>query len=110
MQFKTTFEFTKLEMKRDFLFTTVSVVLVVGVSIATGTLKPVNVSVTFDESSAFKFNVSLSGVEWLRSGPVGIRDSGQWWANNNKDEYVLKVEKHLTETGSDLFGTFDSNM
>ena len=88
----------------------VTVAVFACVSLARGALTPVNVSVTFDTTSAFKFSVSLSGVEWLRSGPLGIRDAQQWWANNNKDKYLLKVEKHSTETGSDLFGDFDSNM
>ena len=69
-------------------------------------LQPVDIKVTFNESY-YGFNVSLSGVEWLRSGPIGIRDAGQWWASNNKD-YLVKVEQHLDGTGEDIFGAFDS--
>ena len=75
-------------------------------SLAEG-LQPVDVKVTFDESF-YGFNVSLSGVEWLRSGPVGIRDAGQLWASNNKDKYLVKVEQHLEGKGIDMFGTFYS--
>ena len=82
-------------------------IVLAGISFAAA-LQPVTVNVTFDESGGYK--VTLSGVEWLRSGPLGIRDSGQWWANDNKKEYLLKMDKHLTETGEDLFGAFDSNM
>ena len=80
---------------------------IVAASLATA-LQPPNVSVTFDDAAGFK--VMLSGVEWLRSGPIGIRDGGQWWANDNKDKYLLKVEKHLTDKGEDVFGSFDSDM
>ena len=82
-------------------------VAILGVlSLAEG-LQPVDVKVTFDESF-YGFNVSLSGVEWLRSGPIGIRDAGQLWASNNKDKYLVKVEQHLEGKGVDMFGTFDS--
>ena len=86
-----------------------SIAFVVAIaSIAAAALQPVTVNVTFDDTAGYK--VSLSGVQWLRSGPLGIRDSSQWWANSNKDKYLLKVEKRLTDSGTDLFGSFDSTM
>ena len=69
-------------------------------------LQPVDVKVTFEESF-YGFNVSLSGVEWLRSGPIGIRDAGQWWASNNKEKYLMKVVEHFEQKGEDIFGAFD---
>ena len=75
-------------------------------SLAEG-LQPIDVKVTFDESF-YSFNVSLSGVEWLRSGPIGIRDAGQWWASNNKDKYLVKVAQKLEGKGEDVLGSFDS--
>ena len=84
----------------------VAIAVLVVISFTEG-LQPVDVKVTFDESS-YGFNVSLSGVEWLRSGPIGIRDAGQWWASNNKDKYLVKVEQHLSGEGKDVFGAFDS--
>ena len=86
---------------------TLSIIATFGIfSLAEG-LQPVDVKVTFEESY-YGFNVSLSGVEWLRSGPIGIRDAGQWWASNNKDKYLVKVEQHLEGKGVDMFGVFDS--
>ena len=86
--------------------TVVTIAVLGALSLAKG-LQPVDVKVTFDESF-YGFNVSLSGVEWLRSGPIGIRDAGQWWASNNKDKYLVKVAQHLDGKGEDIFGTFDS--
>ena len=82
-----------------------AVVAVVVCASLSAAIQPVDVNVTFDETFT-GFKVYLSGVEWLRSGPVGIRDSGQWWASNNKDKYLLKAEKHFTGNGVDLFGVF----
>ena len=87
--------------------TAVVFVATLGVLSLAECLQPVDVKVTFDESF-YGFNVSLSGVEWLRSGPIGIRDAGQWWASNNKDKYMVKVEQHFEGKGIDMFGTFDS--
>ena len=85
----------------------VTIVAIFGaLSLAEG-LQPVDVKVTFDESF-YSFNVSLSGVEWLRSGPIGIRDAGQWWASNNKDKYLVKVAQHIEGNGEDIFGTFEN--
>ena len=50
-------------------------VVILGVLSFAEDLQPVDVKVTFDESF-YGFNVSLSGVEWLHSGPIGIRDAG----------------------------------
>lgn len=86
--------------------TAVVVAVVVGASL-TAALQTPKVEVTFDETFS-GFKVSLDGVEWLRSGPIGIRDSGQWWTNGNKEKYLLKVVKHLTGgMGADQFGIFD---
>ena len=84
----------------------ITIALLETLSLAKG-LQPVDVKVTFDESF-YGFNVSLSGVEWLRSGPIGIRDAGQWWASNNKDKYLAKVAQHFDRNGEDIFGAFDS--
>ena len=84
----------------------VIIVILGALSLAVG-LQPVDVKVTFDENF-YGFNVSLSGVEWLRSGPIGVRDAGQWWASNNKDKQLVKVAQHLDGKGEDIFGTFDS--
>ena len=86
---------------------TAVIFIAIGILSLAECLQPVDVKVTFDESF-YRFNVSLSGVEWLRSGPIGIRDAGQWWASNNKDKYLVKVEQHLEGKGVDMFGTFES--
>lgn len=86
----------------------ITLALVASISL-TVALEPVDLAVSFDETFS-DFKVSISGVEWLHSGPTGIRDGGQWWASNNKDKYLLKVEKHSTETGVDVLGTFNSTM
>jgi hypothetical protein len=70
--------------------------------------QPVDVKVTFDSDSSPDFKVLFNGVEWLRSGPVSIRDSGQTWASNNKDKYILKNVGHSSESGRDIIGEFDT--
>ena len=70
-------------------------------------IEPVDVKVTFDESSG-NFQIYLQGKEWLRSGAVGVRNEGQWWKSNNKDHYLLKVANPLTLRGQDAFGEFDT--
>ena len=98
---------TSIEEMNGISIPTTVVVVLLAASLTTA-LQPPNVSVTLDDSGGFK--VMLSGVEWLRSGPVGIRDGGQWWASDSKDKYLLKVEKHLTDKGEDVFGSFDSDV
>lgn len=70
--------------------------------------QPVDVKVTFDSDSSPDFKVLLNNVEWLHSGAVSIRDSGQTWASNNKDNYILKSVDHSSESGSDIIGEFDT--
>ena len=70
--------------------------------------QPVDVKVMFDSDSSPDFKVLLNNVEWLRSGAVSIRDSGQTWASNNKDKYILKSVGHRSESGSDIIGDFDT--
>ena len=70
--------------------------------------QPVDVKVTFDSDSSPDFKVLLNNVEWLRSGAVSIRDSGQTWASNNKDKYILKSVDHSSESGRDIIGEFDT--
>ena len=70
--------------------------------------QPVDVKVTFDSDSSPDFKVLLNDVEWLRSGAVSVRDSGQTWASNNKDKYILKSVGHGSESGSDIIGEFDT--
>ena len=69
--------------------------------------QPVDVKVTFAKSSP-DFKVLLNDVEWLRSGAVSIRDSGQTWASNNKDKYILKSVDHRSGSGRDIIGEFDT--
>ena len=71
-------------------------------------LQPVDVKVTFDSDSSPDFKVLLNDVEWLRSGAVSVRDSGQTWASNNKDKYILKSVGHSSKSGSDVIGEFDT--
>ena len=70
--------------------------------------QPVDVKVTFDSDSSPDFKVLLNNVEWLHSGAVSIRDSGQTWASNNKDKYILKSVDHSSESGRDIIGEFDT--
>ena len=70
--------------------------------------QPVDVKVTFDSDSSPDFKVLLSDVEWLRSGAVSIRDSGQTWASNNKDKYILKSVGHSSGSGRDIIGEYDT--
>ena len=73
--------------------------------------EPVDLRVTFEETSGF-FNVFLnhdSEWPWLRSGVVGVRNGGQWWMSNKKDAgYMLKMTGHLTGSGQDILGDFDT--
>lgn len=53
------------------------------------------------------YYVSVGGEQWFRSGPLGIRDRGQWWATDHANEYSLKLTgPGVTIPGSDVFGTF----
>ena len=72
-------------------------------------IEPVGVKVTFDEHSG-SFHVSLRGEDWLHSSVVSIRQDGRWWASNNKDHYILKVNDSLSGSGSgqDVLGEFDT--
>ena len=72
------------------------------------TLQPVNVKVSFDSQTSPDFKVLLSGVEWLRSGALSIRDNGQTWATTNKEMNILKLINQDTGSGEDLFGMFDT--
>ena len=74
----------------------------------TDAFQPVDVKVTFDSDSSPDFKVLLSDVEWLRSGAVSIRDSGQTWASNNKDKYILKSVGHSSGSGRDIIGEYDT--
>ena len=70
----------------------------------------VDVKVQFDSDTSPDFKVFLNDVEWLHSGAVSIRDSGQTWASNNRGKYILKSVGHSSESGSDIIGDFDTNM
>ena len=70
--------------------------------------QPLNVKVTFDSDSSPGFKVLLNDIEWLRSGAVSIRDSGQTWASNNKDKYILKSVDHSSGSGKDIVGDFNT--
>ena len=71
-------------------------------------LQPVDIKVTFDGQSSPDFKVLLSGVEWLRSGSVSIRDNGQSWVTTNKEKNILKQIDRNTESGEDSLGDFDT--
>ena len=49
------------------------------------------------------FAVYLSGDIWFRSGAVGVRADGSWWAT---DEKTLEVIGQSTNQGSDTIGEF----
>ena len=72
------------------------------------TLQPVDIKVNFDSQTSPDFKVLLSGVEWLRSGALSIRDNGQTWAMTNKEKNLLKPVDRNTESGEDLLGEFDT--
>ena len=74
----------------------------------TEAFEPVDVKVTFDSESSPGFKVLLNDVEWLHSGAVSIRDSGQTWTSNNKDKYILKSVGHSNESGRDTIGDFNT--
>ena len=74
----------------------------------TEAFEPIDVKVTFDSDSSPDFKVLLNDVEWLRSGAVSIRDSGQTWASNNKDKYILKSVDHSSGYGRDIIGDFNT--
>ena len=75
-------------------------------SIATA-VEPIDVKVAFNISTG-GFQISLQGQEWLRSGAVSVRNLGKWWKSNSKDSYLLKATNHLTLSGQDAFGEFDT--
>ena len=70
----------------------------------------VDIRVTFDNESSQTFKVLLSGEEWLLSGSLSVRESGETWTSGNKDKYILKAVDHSTDIGSDIIGKFDTNM
>jgi hypothetical protein len=92
----------------EFLSTAVLLLVTLLFSASVSALQPVDVKVTFDGQSSPDFKVLLSGVEWLRSGAVSIRDKGQSWATTNKEKNVLKQIDRNTESGEDLLGEFDT--
>ena len=77
-------------------------------ALPTKTFQPIDVKVTFDSDSSPDFKVLLNDVEWLRSGAVSIRDSGQTWTSSSKDKYILKSVGHSNGSGSDIIGDFDT--
>ena len=77
-------------------------------ALQTKAFQPVDVKVTFDSDSSPDFKVLLNDVEWLRSGSVSVRDSGQTWTSNSKDKYILKSVDHSSGSGSDIIGNFDT--
>lgn len=77
---------------------------------STLSFEPVDLKVNFDSQSSPDFKVLLSGVEWLRSSVVSVRDNGQTWASNNNGKNLLKPMKQYTESGEDSLGEFDTTM
>ena len=61
----------------------------------------VNIKVSFESQTSPDFKVLLSGVEWLRSDALSIRDNGQTWTNNNKAKNLLKLIDKNTESGEE---------
>ena len=77
-------------------------------SSSTFAFQPVDVKVNFDDQTSPDFKVLLSGVEWLHSGVLSIRDNGQTWTTNNKEKNLLKPIDRNTGTGVDVLGEFDT--
>ena len=71
-------------------------------------LQPVDIKVSFDSQTSPDFKVLLSGVEWLRSGALSVRDNGQTWVTTNKEKNLLKPVDRNTESGEDILGEFDT--
>ena len=72
--------------------------------------QPVDIKVSFDSQTSPDFKVLLSGVEWLHSGAMSIRDDGQTWATTNKEKNLLKPFDRKAEIGKDLLGEFDNTV
>ena len=70
--------------------------------------QPVDIKVSFDSQTSPDFKVLLSRVEWLRSGAMSIRDSGQTLTNNNKEKNLLKLTDKNIGSGEDLLGELDT--
>ncbi len=51
------------------------------------------------------YRISLDGKLWFRSGPLGVRDQGQWWAT---DENTLVLVDFQKKEGEDVAGSFAS--
>lgn len=68
------------------------------------TFQPVDVKVNFvnDTQTSSSFKVLVSGVEWLRSGAVGVRDGGQTWTTSSKETHLLKLVNRGTGSGEDM--------
>ena len=77
---------------------------------STLSFEPVDLKVSFDGQTSPDFKVLLSGVEWLRSSVVSIRDNGQTWASNNNGKNLLKPMKQYTGSGEDSLGEYDTTM
>ena len=71
-------------------------------------LQPVDVKVNFDSQTSPDFKILISGVEWLRSGTVSIRDKGLTWATSNSEKNILKPIGRTEVTGEDIIGEFDT--
>ena len=80
-----------------------SLLVICGSLVVSRAIEPVDVKVTFDEPSG-SFHISLRGEDWLHSGVVRIRQSGRWWASNNKDHYILKLNGSRSGSGRDVLG------
>ena len=95
---------------REFLSIVVLLLCMVLACSTASAFRPVDVKVAFDSQSSPNFKVLLSGVEWLRSGALNIRDNGQTWGITNKEKnlYVLKPIDRNIEHGKDLLGEFDT--
>ena len=85
-----------------------SSIVVLVLSSSGSAFQPVDVKVTFDSQTSPDFKILLSGVEWLRSGALSIRDSGQSWATTNTEKNLLKSVDRNTESGEDVLGEFDT--
>ena len=91
---------------REFLSIVVLLLCMVLACSTASAFQPVDVKVAFDSQTASNFKVLLSGVEWLRSGALSVRDNGQTWGITNKEKNLLKPIDRNTEHGEDLLGEF----
>lgn len=78
---------------------------VLSLSYLLGAITGQDIEVIF-EGQGPDYKIDLAGVEWFRSGAVGIRHEGQLWSSENTEKYMLKVTSGSMEDGEDSIGGF----